>query len=80
MINQAYLYVMTTSAIEIMNSLGEDLAQFQLNDTKINSFVELVKGAPVSPIALEILADRNADRVVRVRAFARVSADLRKTI
>lgn len=80
MINQAYLYVMTTSAIEIMNSLGEDLAQFQLNDTKINSFVELVKGSPVSPIALEILADRNAVRVVRVRAFARVSADLRKTI
>lgn len=80
MINQAYLYVMTTSAIEIMNSLGEDLAQFQLNDTKIISFVELVKGSPVSPIALEILADRNAVRVVRVRAFARVSADLRKTI
>jgi len=70
---------MTTSTIEIMNSLGEDLAKFQLDDTKINNFVELVKGALVSPVALEVLADRNAVRVVRVRAFARVSTDLRRT-
>lgn len=71
---------MTTSTIEIMNSLSEDLALLQLNDTKISNFVELVKGAPVSPIALEVLADNNAVKVVRVRAFARVSADLRKAI
>jgi hypothetical protein len=71
---------MTTSTIEIMNSLSEDLALLQLNDTKISTFVELVKGAPVSPIALEVLADNNAVKVVRVRAFARVSADLRKAI
>lgn len=63
-----------------MNSLGEDLANFALNETKINSFVELVKGAPVSPIALEILADSNAVWVARVRAFARVTTDLRKAI
>ena len=71
---------MTTSTIEIMNSLSEDLALLQLNNTKSSNFVELVKGSPVSPIALEVLADNNAVKVVRVRAFARVSADLRKTI
>lgn len=71
---------MTTSTIEIMNSLSEDLALLQLNDTKISNFVELVKGAPVSPIALEVLADNSEVKVVRVRAFARVSADLRKAI
>jgi len=71
---------MTTSTIEIMNSLGEDMAKFQLNDTMINNFVELVKGAPVSPVALEVLADSSAVQVVRVRAFARVSTDLRKAI
>jgi hypothetical protein len=69
---------MTTSTIDIMNSLSEDLALQQLNDTKISNFVELVKGAPVSPIALEVLADSNEVKVVRIRAFARVSADLRK--
>ena len=78
MIKWVYLHYMTTSTIEIMNSLGEDLAKFQLDDTRINNFVELVKGAAVSPVALEVLADRNAVWVVRVRAFARVSADLRK--
>ena len=80
MVKRVYLYYMTTSAIDIMNSLGEDLAKLQLNDTAINSFVELVKGAPVSAIALEVLADSSAVQVVRVRAFARVSADLRKAI
>jgi len=78
MINQVYLQVMTTSTIDMMNSLSQDLAAFQLNDTKINDFIELVKDGPVSPIALEVLADRSEARVVRVRAFARVSADLRK--
>ena len=78
MTNRVYFYYMTTSTIEIMNSLGEELAKFHLNDAKINNFVELVRGAPVSPIALEVLADSNAVKVVRVRAFARVSADLRK--
>ena len=71
---------MTTSTIDIMNSLGDDLAKFQINDTQINNFVELVKGAPVSSVALEVLADNAAVEVVRVRAFARVSADLRKAI
>jgi hypothetical protein len=80
MINQVYLHLMTTSTIEIMNSLGEDLAAFQLNDTEINNFVELVKDAPVSPVALEVLSDSNAVKVVRVRAFARVSADIQKAI
>jgi rRNA processing protein Krr1/Pno1 len=63
-----------------MNSLGDDLAKFQINDTQINNFVELVKGGPVSSVALEVLADNTAVEVVRVRAFARVSADLRKAI
>ncbi len=71
---------MNTSTIDIMNSLSEDLALLQLNDTKISNFVELVKDAPVSPIALEVLADSKAINVVRIRAFARVSADLRKAI
>ena len=71
---------MTTNTIDIMNSLGEDLAKFQINDTKISNFVELVKGAPVSPVALEVLADSTAVQVVRVRAFARVTTDLRKAI
>jgi hypothetical protein len=77
MINRIYSQSMTTSTIEIMNSLSEDLALLQLNDTKISNFVELVKGAPVSPIALKVLADNSEVKVVRVRAFARVSADLR---
>jgi len=77
MINRIYIEPMTTSTIEIMNSLSEDLATLQLNDTKISNFVELVKGAPVSPIALKVLADNSEVKVVRVRAFARVSADLR---
>ena len=77
MINRIYSQSMTTSTIEIMNSLSEDLALLQLNDTKIGNFVELVKGAPVSPIALKVLADNSEVKVVRVRAFARVSADLR---
>ena len=80
MIKPDYLYYMTTSTIDIMNSLGDDLAKFQINDTQINNFVELVKGAPVSSVALEVLADNAAVEVVRVRAFARVSADLRKAI
>jgi hypothetical protein len=80
MIRFIYIQFMTTSTIEIMNSLSEDLALLQLNNTKISNFVELVKGAPVSAVALEVLADNNAVKVVRVRAFARVSADLRKTI
>lgn len=71
---------MTTSTIDIMNSLSEEFALLQLNDTKISNFVELVKDSPVSPIALGVLADSKAVNVVRVRAFARVSADLRKAI
>jgi hypothetical protein len=69
---------MKTSTIDIMNSLSEDFALLHLNNAKISNFVELVKGAPVSPIALEVLADKTAVKVVRIRAFARVSADLRK--
>jgi len=80
MIKPDYLSFMTTSTIDIMNSLGEDLAKFQIDDTKISDFVELVKGSPVSPVALEVLADCTAVQVVRVRAFARVTADLRKAI
>ena len=80
MIKPDYLYDMTTSTIDIMNSLGDDLAKFQINDTQISNFVELVKGVPVSSVALEVLADNTAVEVVRVRAFARVSADLRKAI
>jgi hypothetical protein len=80
MIKPDYLYDMTTSTIDITNSLGDDLAKFQINDTQISNFVELVKGAPVSSVALEVLADNTAVEVVRVRAFARVSADLRKAI
>jgi hypothetical protein len=71
---------MTTSTIDIMNSLSEEFALLQLNDTKISNFVELVKDSAVSPIALGVLADSKAVNVVRVRAFARVSADLRKAI
>jgi rRNA processing protein Krr1/Pno1 len=80
MIKPDYLYDMTTSTIDIMNSLGDDLAKFQINNTQISNFVELVKGGPVSSVALEVLADNTAVEVVRVRAFARVSADLRKAI
>jgi hypothetical protein len=40
----------------------------------------MIQGAPVSPVALEVLADQNAHEVVRVRAFARVTTDLRKSI
>jgi hypothetical protein len=38
----------------------------------------MIKGAPVSPTALEILSDTQAKAVVRVRAFARVTTDLQK--
>jgi hypothetical protein len=75
-----YFEPMTTSTIETMNSLGEDLAKFRINNSKINNFVAMIQGAPVSPVALEVLADQNAHEVVRVRAFARVTTDLRKSI
>lgn len=80
MIKAAYRVSMTTSTLNKMNTIGENLAKFQINNTEILDFVELIKGAPVSPIALEVLADRDAKEVVRVRAFARVTTDLQKLI
>ena len=69
---------MTTSTLQLMNSLTTDLENLQVNETQIATFVEMIKGAPVSPTALEILSDTQAKAVVRVRAFARVTTDMQK--
>ena len=71
---------MTTSTLQLMDSLSEDLAALQIDESKITAFAEQIQGAPVSPIALSVLTDSGAVGVVRVRAFARVTTDLRKSI
>ena len=71
---------MTTSTIEIITSLGNDLAKFSIKGAKGRNFVVLVYRTFASPVSRTVLAGSVVVRVIRVDALARVTDDLHRAI
>ena len=74
---------MTTSTIEIITSLGDDLAKFSIKGAKSRNFVVLINRTLASPVSRAVLAGSvvvRVVRVIRVNALARVTDDLHRAI
>jgi hypothetical protein len=74
------MLTLTYSTIEIMTSLGNDLAKFSIKGAKGRNLVVLIKRTLASPVSRAVLAGSVVVRVIRVDALARVTGDLHRAI
>ena len=77
------MLTLTSSTIEIMTSLGDDLAKFSIKGAKGRNFVVLINRTLASPVSRAVLAGSvvvGVVRVIRVNALARVTDDLHRAI
>ena len=77
------MLTLTSSTIEIMTSLGDDLAKFSIKGAKSRNFVVLINRTLASPVSRAVLAGSvvvRVVRVIRVNALARVTDDLHRAI
>jgi len=77
------MLTLTSSTIEIMTSLGDDLAKFSIKGAKGRNFVVLINRTLASPVSRAVLAGSvvvRVVRVIRVNALARVTDDLHRAI